>query len=385
MIDFIMKRHNFAIALLVAIILPIKTQAATPAFVTKFTPFSVMSQGYGHVQGIAVDKKNGWVYFSFTTSLVKTDLKGNVLGSVTGFQGHLGCLTFCEADSKVYASLEFKNDAIGKGINKATGRKSPTDNAWYIAIFNGAAINRPDISCQTPQVLTAVYLPTVVSDYEQRIGDHNGRYGCSGIDGITFGPKFGSTNGNTLLTVAYGITPDNNRTDNDYQVLLQYSPAQLKRFARPLTQDTLPKSGPAKPQGKYFIYTGNTSWGVQNLAFDRSSGLWFMMVYRGHKPLFPNNTVYVIDSRTTPRLAPLKGSPCAEKALTIPLLRDGLYHAPSGVFSFQFNYGPWGFAPIGNGYAVVSHPFTGKDKTNGSELHIYHWTGNTPTPFALVK
>lgn len=380
-----MKRHNIVIALLFAVLLPLFSQAVTPAFVANFTPFSVMSQGYGHVQGITVDKKNGWVYFSFTTSLVKTDLKGRVLGSVTGFQGHLGCLTFCEADGKVYASLEFKNDAIGKGINKATRRKSPTDNALYIAIFNGAAINRTGISCQTPQVLTAVYLPTVVNDYEQRVGDHTGRYGCSGIDGITFGPKFGSAKGRDLLTVAYGITPDNNRTDNDYQVLLQYSPSHLKRLARPLTQDSLPKSGPAKPQGKYFIYTGNTSWGVQNLAFDRSTGLWLMMVYRGHKPAFPNNTVYVIDSRTTPRLTPLKGSPCAEKALTVPLLRDGLYHAPSGVFSFKFNYGPWGFAPIGNGYAVVSHPFTGKDKSNGSELHIYRWTGNTPTPFTLVK
>ena len=117
-----MKRHNIVIALLIAMLLPLFSQAATPAFVSNFTPFSVMSQGYGHVQGIAVDKKNGCVYFSFTTSLVKTDMKGRVLGSVTGFQGHLGCLTFCEADGKVYASLEFKNDAIGKGINKATGR-----------------------------------------------------------------------------------------------------------------------------------------------------------------------------------------------------------------------------------------------------------------------
>ena len=36
----------------------------------------------GHVQGIAVDQKKGFVYYSFTTSLVKTDLLGNIIGTV---------------------------------------------------------------------------------------------------------------------------------------------------------------------------------------------------------------------------------------------------------------------------------------------------------------
>lgn len=360
------------------------SEAATP-FVNSFTPFSVMSQGYGHVQGIAVDKQKGHVYFSFTTSLVKTDLKGQVIGSVTGFQGHLGCLTYNAADGKVYASLEFKNDAIGKGINKATGRTATADNAWYIAVFNSDSINRPDIDCQTPGVLSVTYLPTVVGDYGQSINGHNGRYGCSGIDGITFGPAFGHRSGKMLLTVAYGITPDTSRTDNDYQVLLQYDLASIKRYAKPLVQNALHKSGPAKPKGKFFVYTGNTSWGIQNLAFDPTYGLWLMMAYHGHKPTFPNHTLYVVDSRTNPRQASLKGSPCGEKAMTIALLRDGLYHAPSGVFGFSFKYGPWGFAPIGNGYALVSQPFTSPDKSNGSELHIYRWTGYTPCPFTLVK
>ena len=35
---------------------------------------------YGHCQGIAVDEANGWVYYSFTTALVKTDFEGNMLG-----------------------------------------------------------------------------------------------------------------------------------------------------------------------------------------------------------------------------------------------------------------------------------------------------------------
>ncbi|MBQ9747123.1 MAG: hypothetical protein IJW21_09925, partial [Clostridia bacterium] len=46
----------------------------------------------GHIQGIALDRENGFMYCSFTTELVKMDLNGNVLGSVKGFTGHLGCL-----------------------------------------------------------------------------------------------------------------------------------------------------------------------------------------------------------------------------------------------------------------------------------------------------
>ena len=33
----------------------------------------------GHVQGIAVDTQRGFVYYSFTTILLKTDLEGNPL------------------------------------------------------------------------------------------------------------------------------------------------------------------------------------------------------------------------------------------------------------------------------------------------------------------
>ena len=48
--------------------------------------------GNFHVQGIAIDRTRRCMYFSFTTSLVKTDLKGNVIGSVEHLTGHLGDL-----------------------------------------------------------------------------------------------------------------------------------------------------------------------------------------------------------------------------------------------------------------------------------------------------
>ena len=37
-------------------------------------------QGPFHVQGIAVDLERGYIYFSFTTKLLKMDFEGNLIG-----------------------------------------------------------------------------------------------------------------------------------------------------------------------------------------------------------------------------------------------------------------------------------------------------------------
>ena len=100
-----------------------------------------------------------------------------------------------------------------------------------------------------------VYLPEVVKDYTADMngdGQFDGddgkfsshvadspdhRYDCSGIDGVSFGPEFGHSDGPRFLTVAYGIYGNVTRTDNDHQVLLQYNIADWTQFARPLTPD----------------------------------------------------------------------------------------------------------------------------------------------------
>ena len=61
--------------------------------------------GNYHIQGIAVDKKGGYIYYSFTTKLVKATLDGKIIGSVDGIVGHLGCIAFNEEDGCVYGSL----------------------------------------------------------------------------------------------------------------------------------------------------------------------------------------------------------------------------------------------------------------------------------------
>ena len=72
--------------------------------------------GTGHLQGICVDDKMEYMYFSYTDLLAKVDLRtGKVVGSVGGFGGggfgadggaHLGCLAYY--DGMIYGSLEYK-------------------------------------------------------------------------------------------------------------------------------------------------------------------------------------------------------------------------------------------------------------------------------------
>ena len=68
-------------------------------------------------------------------------------------------------------------------------------------------------------VMTAVYLPTVVADYEAKVDTFPHRYGCGGIDGVTFRPAFGRHDGKMYLTAAYGVYSDKKRKDNDYNMM----------------------------------------------------------------------------------------------------------------------------------------------------------------------
>ena len=68
----------------------------------------------GHVQGIAVDVKKGFVYYSFTTVLAKTDLLGNLIGYAGGLVGHLGCIDINPEDGKVYRCARTGEASGGK-------------------------------------------------------------------------------------------------------------------------------------------------------------------------------------------------------------------------------------------------------------------------------
>jgi len=329
-------------------------------------PNSIFTGWYntGHIQGIALDKEKGYMYCSFTTCLIKMDLQGNVIGSVKGLLGHLGCIDFHEADGKVYGSLEYKNDAIGKGILKNAQHADEVQDGFYIAIFDVDKIDRMDMDACSDGVMKAVWLREVLEDY--KADGH--RYGCSGIDGTAFGPMFGApADSKEYLCVAYGIYSDTERTDNDHQVILCYDTDNWDELAQPLSQANPHTSGPV-PYARYFVYTGNTTFGVQNLEYDANTHKWYMAVYRGTKPGFPNPGVFAIDGSVAPQMAPLKG--LNEEGLTLALDEHGMN-------GWDFSLGTTGLYAFGDGRFYISHPMH-DERGWASEITLYHYDEKSP-------
>lgn len=342
----------------------------------------------GHIQGMAVDRRKGFMYFSFTNLLVKTDLTGKPLGSVTGFTGHLGDLDFNTKDGRVYGSLEYK-----------------AAKAFYIAIFDGDRITEMDMDAETTGVVSTVHLKEVVDDYTADM-DGNGvfdgdtaktadhRYGCSGIDGVAFGPAFDDKRGGDklgtsrtqLLTVAYGVYANTTRQDNDNQVLLQYDIRRWKKYERPLTEADPHTSGPGSPDGKYFSYTGNTTYGVQNLDYDAHTGNWLLAAYKGTKTQFPNYSLFVIDGSKHPVSGPVAGQPTPERGRLLPLLKRGLHHPASGTYGWE-STGQYGLVSLDDGRYYLAEAGTvvedGVTKQTGKAV-LNRWTGQVPTPFTPV-
>ncbi|MCD2423102.1 hypothetical protein LQ567_10035 [Niabella pedocola] len=369
------------------------SESGKEAFSIKDLPRRIYrEEGNFHVQGVVVDIKRGYVYFSFTTSLVKTNLKGEVIGSVDGFIGHLGCLDVNPDDGRIYASLEYKNDNIGKGILKGLGTaaKNPgEESSFYIAIFDGEKITRPGMSAEKDDIIHTVYLKEVADDYKATVMNRGKqvehRYGCSGIDGIAFGPQFGQKQGRNFLNLAYGIYGDTARTDNDYQVILQYDANSLRQYERPLLQNGFNKTGPAQPLNKYFIYTGNSSYGIQNLEYDANTGYWFAAVYAGKKAAFPNYSLFAIDGTKGPVLQVLKGFDSGEKGRVLQLATAGNYDQKTGVYGWYYPWGATGLHALGNGYFYISQNGITKGKKQYCDLRLYRWTGQDAAPFEEVK
>ena len=354
-------------------------------------PKKLHTEGWkaGHVQGIAVDTKQEYVYLSFTTMLVKMDMQGNVVGTVTGILGHLGCLEFNDEDGRLYGSLEYKNDAIGKGILKQEGVTKQLATGFYVAIFDVDKITRKNMSAERDGVMTSVLLKTVVEDFETNVKDKGGktlehRHGCSGFDGISFGPSFNGS-GKQVLTIAYGIYGDKNRTDNDYQVLLQYDTKKWAKYEAPLSQENMHRQGPAKPQGKYFVFTGNTTWGVQNLEYDKFSNRWFLACYPGKKPQFANYSLFCVDGAKSAKTEVLKGVDYQKKGKVLSLVEQGCGDSKNGKIGGWHNkFGACGICALGDGYFYLTE--AGKNKAGRcATLYLARYVGTAEQAFEILE
>ena len=346
-------------------------------------PKKIFSGHFGkcHCQGIAVDEKNRFIYYSFTTMLVKSDLDGNIIGTVDGLIGHLGCIAYNVSDGKVYGSLEFKNDSIGRGILSALGMESRFDDAFYCAIFDVEKIDRVGMSAEKDGIMRCVYLSEVVNDYNGvGEGGRAHKYACSGIDGTSFGVIPGNNDEKGCIFICYGIYSDTDRNDNDYQVILCYDASDWwDRYALPLSQSEMHKSGPDVPLEKFFVYTGNTNWGIQNLEYDAYTGDFLVAVYRGSKPCFPNYPMYIIDGSVTPKdsLHRATGEPIRE----LSLKREGL--SENGIYGNNFPHGSTGIYSFGNGYYYFSE--SGCDgEGQYANVWLYRATDDPTDPFVRV-
>ena len=323
----------------------------------------------GHVQGIAIDKERKCMYYSFTTSLLKTDMDGNIIGSVKGLAGHLGCIAYNYEDGKVYGSLEYKHDVIGHGILQRIDSDIDITDGFYVVSFDVEKIDRLDMDAETDGIMVAVHLKEVLEDY--KADEH--RYGCSGIDGLTFAPIPGDCSGKKYLYVAYGIYGDIERNDNDYQVILRYDIEGWGQFAKSLNQKNMHRQGPQKPDSKYFVYTGNTTFGVQNLEYDEATKYMFMAVYKGKKEEFPNFPMFVVDMKKETKKEKLINTD--EYGEVMQLATLGQKDEATGICGIDFPYGATGMISLGDGNFYFSRDFS-ENNTWGTDVGLYCFKEN---------
>lgn len=337
--------------------------------------------GKCHIQGIAVDVKKGYIYYSFTTKLIKATIDGEVIGTLDGLAGHLGCIAFNEKDGCVYGSLEYKNDIIGRDVLDVIGSDRTFDDAFYVARFDADKITAPDMNADCGDIMSAVCLYEVEHDYKWSGTDSDGevlnhKYGCSGIDGLTFAPLPGKTSDDGMyLYVAYGVYDDVKRKDNDYQIVLCYGMTEWDKYSLPLSQSNMHRSGFEKPLYKFFVHTGNTEWGVQNLEYDKHTHSLFMAVYEGHKEAYPNYKLFCVDMSVKPELKLLDG--IGEEGQTLTLAAKGLCDQKTGIHGWDFPLGSTGLFSFGNGEWLIYRHYRTDDGQCG-EIEHYKWDEKTP-------
>ncbi|MBQ3507070.1 MAG: hypothetical protein IJA91_00855, partial [Clostridia bacterium] len=294
------------------------------------------------------------------------------VGSVCNIVGHLGCITFDPDRRRVYGSLELKHDAIGKGIVNRTGKELAEEDAFYCVSFDCNAITSMNMDAEVvnadgKSVMTALYLPDVVQDYadtDEASGALH-RYGCSGIDGTALGPVFGApADSPKKIMICYGVYGDVSREDNDHQVILQYDPAMIDTCGKPLTQKAPHHSG-CPCEARYFFYTGNTTYGVQNLEYDPFTRTYLTAVYTGKKDNFPNYPLFFIDAAKAPAEGELLGRR-GEGGLLLTAVRPTPAVSENG--GCWFGLGQTGVYAFGDGtYAYSVH----KDRVEASGTRTF--------------
>jgi hypothetical protein len=141
------------------------------------------------------------------------------------------------------------------------------------------------------------------------------------------------------------------------------------------------RCGPEYPTAKYFVYTGNTTYGVQNLEYDSQTRTMLAAVYCGKKPDFHNYSMFFIDCTKAPEAVTLKGvgHEGLKLSLTLPD-RDTADEIPGS----RFPLGSTGMISLGDGYYYFAKDF--KDERGfGGTITLHHLADSEPTSFKSMK
>jgi hypothetical protein len=149
---------------------------------------------------------------------------------------------------------------------------------------------------------------------------------------------------------------------------LRYDPDALLSYAAPLDQNDMHTQGPQKPDEKYFVYTGNTTYGIQNLEYDAARGCMLAAVYCGKKPQFPNYAMFAIDCTQKPAREPLRG--VGEMGTVLPLAPLDEYDQASGLHGSRFPLGATGMIALSEGGYYFSKQLR-DERGHGSEIVWY--------------
>ena len=274
--------------------------------------------GSSHLQGICVDEKLEYMYFSYTTALAKIDIKtGELVASVVNFGpgsfnveggAHLGCIDYY--DGHIYGSLEYKTPgkkfflAIFDAAEMTEVGMDVNEMAEDQKVVNGVLLSEPTMDFRDP-------LDTEVFTGQDAYGDatneeNNGhRFACSGIDGVTMGKWPGGGDDEIYMIVAYGVYGGGkfeNRYDNMYNVLQFYKLSDLNG-KRGLEREI--GEGEALTAARtLYVYTGNTQYGAQNIEYEWDTGDIALYTY-GNTDGF-GGTMYVVDGSKTPEYKTLE-------------------------------------------------------------------------------
>jgi hypothetical protein len=150
-------------------------------------------------------------------------------------------------------------------------------------------------------------------------------------------------------------------------------------YAQTLIQTDMHHSGPETYLHKFFVHTGNTTYGVQNLEYDAYSNTILMAVYRGNKLEYPNYPFFAVDAAVAPEVQQLRSM--QEEGEVLQLSKKGEYDGVTDTYGWYWRLGMVGMYSFGDGLYYFAQD--GRNE-NGWYVTVKLCRWNGENPFEVV-